>query len=91
MLDQAQPRRAADSKFTGLDETIEAFEACWSLHGIANILEYLPPLEHPEYTPLTLELICIDLERRWDGGIAKPIDEYCFEHAEFLKDPRMLE
>ncbi len=70
-----------------IDEYIDAFESAWQIGSADSIDAFLPPMHHPKYAELVVELARIDLERRWGLPDRKSLSEYFSEFPEVFDDP----
>ena len=57
-----------------LNEIVEAFETVWNRDDDADVEDFFPDADHPDFEDVALELLCVDLERRWYGGDAKTVE-----------------
>ena len=40
------------------------FEIAWNRDGQADVADFLPDVQHPQFEAIATELLCVDLERR---------------------------
>jgi serine/threonine protein kinase/Flp pilus assembly protein TadD len=77
---------------TDLDFVLEAYEADAAEGKPVDLGTYLPPESHPEYLSIVVELIRVDLERSYDRGDLKQVEDYrqlapaLFENPERLSE-----
>ncbi len=84
--------RQADSPPT-LNELIERFEDAWNAcepPDCPNVADFLPPASADHYEQFVLELLRVDMERRWLGNCRKSLDEYRLEYPTLAKSPECL-
>ena len=74
-----------------LDDAIEFFESEWNRTGEAAVDDFLPVAADPEFESFAVELLRVDLERRWKSGSVRSIAEYRDLYPELLERPRVLE
>ena len=87
MSDTAVPTRLT------LDDYVERFEDAWNeaSDGAAPTMErFLPPETQPDYTNVCVELMRVDMERRWDRDQKKRLAKYCDEHPWLRQDKVQL-
>ncbi|MCA9172964.1 MAG: protein kinase, partial [Planctomycetales bacterium] len=73
-----------------LDAALDRFELDRSA-GEAAIEDYLPAIDHPEFSTTLIELIRVDLELAWRSGESRGLDEYRRRFAPHLDDPAAFE
>src|SRR6059036_1523051 len=69
---------------------IEAFETAYLADAGADLAAFLPPPGHPHRLSVLEELVRIDLEHHWAGGLPRWIEEYRPHFPELFADPRAL-
>jgi serine/threonine protein kinase/Flp pilus assembly protein TadD len=75
---------------TDLDVVLEAYEADAAKGKRVDLQSYLPPVSHSDYLLIAVELIRVDMERCFDRGMAKRVEDYrqlapaLFENSESL-------
>jgi serine/threonine protein kinase len=69
---------------------IEAFETAYLADAGADLASYLPPPGHPHRVPVLEELIRIDLEHHWAGGLPRWVEEYRSRFPELFCDSDAL-
>ncbi len=74
-----------------VEELIEAFEEIWNRDGEADVADFFPVPDHPEFISAVTELLCVDFERRWRRLRPKRIEVYLAEFRELLAHPSVLE
>ena len=73
-----------------LEERIESFEDQWSTNHENDLRDFLPPTSDPNYNDVAVELMRIDLERRWKTGRPKGLNEYQDSFSDLLAAPEQL-
>jgi serine/threonine protein kinase/predicted Zn-dependent protease len=73
-------------QWRGLDVIVEDFETAQVRLGQADIDDFLPPRDHPEYLAVLCELVRVDLEYRWRRGDAREIEVYRRLYPELFED-----
>jgi serine/threonine protein kinase/tetratricopeptide (TPR) repeat protein len=69
---------------------VDAYEAALARDRSAALVDFAPPPDHPERLRIIAELIRVDLEHRWQSGIAPRLETYrglfpaVFEDRELL-------
>ena len=81
---RSRPRRT-------LGEIVEEFEFAWNLDDDADVSAFLPPSDDPSFERVALELLRVDLERRWRIGQAKPVEEYVRQFPDVLRRSDLIE
>jgi serine/threonine protein kinase/Tfp pilus assembly protein PilF len=74
-------------RWRSLDEIVEAFESAQAERGEAELADFLPPREHPQYLAVFCELVRVDLELRWGRGEPRSLADYRGLFPELLADP----
>lgn len=69
---------------------IEAFETAYLADAGADLATYLPPPGHPHRLPVLEELVRIDLEHHWTGGLPRWVEEYRPRFPELFCDSDAL-
>jgi serine/threonine protein kinase len=69
---------------------IEAFETAYLADAGADLAAYLPPPGHPHRLPVLEELVRIDLEHHWTGGLPRWVEEYRPRFPELFRDSDAL-
>ena len=69
-----------------LNEIVEAFEASRAKDE-CDIQSFLPSKDSPDYRPIALELMRVDLEYCRRRGIDQRLDDYRHRFADILSDP----
>jgi hypothetical protein len=79
-----EPNRAAPTgeQRRVIDVLLEQFAASWSEQRLEQAHRLLPPRGHPLRRPALLGLIRIDLERHWQKGQRRQIEEYLASYPE---------
>ena len=73
------------------DDFVERFESARAQDANVDLGTFLPPDEDPEYVPISIEMLRIDLELSWQAGTPKSVVEYQQTHASLLSDPQSLQ
>lgn len=74
-----------------LDAIVDRFEESWRKNSFANIGDYLPSPETPNYAEVLSELIRLDLEIRWKNGEQPRVEEYLERFGESGFAPAEIE
>src|SRR5438034_1115655 len=69
---------------------IEAFETAYLADAGADLATFLPPPGHPYRLPVLEELVRIDLEHHWTGGLPRWVEEYRPRFPELFGDSDAL-
>jgi serine/threonine protein kinase/Tfp pilus assembly protein PilF len=72
--------------FAVREQFLEAFEAARGA-GPAEIADFLPPLDHPQYRHVLREMIRIDLEIGWTRGTPTALADYLERFPALRDDP----
>jgi serine/threonine protein kinase len=64
-----------------LETWVSEFERTWNESRLAELARVLPPEPHLR-RPTLLEMVKIDLRRRWQGGIRVPVESYLLRYPE---------
>ena len=78
---------------SGLEAAIEAFSLAWDESSSPpNLAEYIEAVDPPSQGELLLELVKLDLERRWQCGLRRMIEDYLeeFPQLESLLSPELI-
>lgn len=70
--------RQANTLLT-LDELIERFEDAWNAcepPACPNVADYVPSSSVDNFESIAIELLRVDMERRWSINHHKSLDEY---------------
>ncbi len=87
MLEQA----SHESRNRTLGEIVEEFELTWNVDGNADVVDFLPSPDDPAFERVALELLRVDLERRWRSGHAKTVEQYLRQFPELLHRSDLIE
>lgn len=68
------------------EEILERFEETWQSSPEPDINHYLPPPGDLDRAALLLELVHIDLERRWKAGEQPWLESYLQRYPELKED-----
>src|SRR5712691_6710785 len=79
-----------ESQSLRLDEAIDAFEEACEREGHADLSRFVPEPGHPAYLAVLGELIRVDLERSWNQGQGKRLEEYRVAFPELFQDQKSL-
>jgi serine/threonine protein kinase len=74
-----------------LDQWVASFENRWHATGKAVLSEHLPPRHHPLFERVLTELVCVDLEKHWEAGRRKRLDEYRYDFPELFANAELLQ
>jgi serine/threonine protein kinase/tetratricopeptide (TPR) repeat protein len=74
-----------------VDEVVDAYEAAQVLGDPADLAEFLPPPDHPEFLAILCELVRVDLEYSWQFGRPKRLDHYRGRFPELFRDRRWVQ
>ncbi|HTK73970.1 MAG TPA: serine/threonine-protein kinase [Gemmataceae bacterium] len=69
---------------------IEAFETAYLADAGTDLAGFLPPPGHPHRLPVLEELVRIDLEHHWAGGLPRWVEEYRPRFPELFCDSDAL-
>ncbi len=73
-----------------LDDILDGFEVVWNRDGIADVQDFLPDASHPDFDQVAVELLCVDLERRWEAGEPKQVEDYQRQFPHLLATRRAI-
>jgi serine/threonine protein kinase/regulator of sirC expression with transglutaminase-like and TPR domain len=73
-----------------LEALLRAYERAWLAARRPNLVDFLPPPEHPRYAEALLELVRLDLEFGHDRGEPIGLEEYRLRFPLLFDDPRLL-
>ncbi len=90
MSDRASSINDPQSDFASLDQIIESFEDAWN-EGEADFLSFVPHHDHPQFSEIVSELLCVDFERRFKTGRPQSIAEYQRRLPELGTHPALIE
>ncbi len=65
-----------EDRWRRLDEYVEAFELDRAAGERVDLVDFLPPPDHPDRAAAIIELIRVDLEFGWDQGDPQSIERY---------------
>ena len=65
-----------------VEKIVTRFEAAWIVDGDADLRAFLPKLGHPDRPRTLLELVAVDLERRWADGRPRSLEDYRLDFPE---------
>jgi eukaryotic-like serine/threonine-protein kinase len=74
-----------------LDEILDAFETARARGERADLAEFLPPRDHPQYLAILCELIRVDLEYSWQDGRPHRLAHYRGRFPELFEDRQCFE
>ena len=74
----------------GIDAFVEAYEAAQERDGSARIADYLPEANHPLFLKVLCELVRVDLEYRWEGGLPRRLEDYQEDFPALFRDPALV-
>src|SRR5690349_19064975 len=69
-----------------LNDLIESFETAHARQGSANVLEFLPPTDHPLYRTARLELLRVDLELNGSTGARSTLHDFTLLFPDLVHD-----
>ena len=75
---------------TTLDECVERFEDAWDSEDTPSVEDFFPPRDSKEFAEVAIELLRIDMERRWAGSDLKLLREYRAEFSWLVERPDLL-
>lgn len=81
---------ASKAPLHDLNAIVEAFEDAHARELDVELQDFLPDEDHPDYTPIAVELIRVDLERARSSGIERTVDDYRRLAPTLFKDPSAL-
>src|SRR5437879_1791553 len=67
---------------------VERFESAWQQGDQPELSEFLP--QGSERYPALVELVHVDLERRWKTGAGRPVEFYLEHYPELAADPEQV-
>jgi eukaryotic-like serine/threonine-protein kinase len=73
-----------------LGDFVEAFEAAQDRDGPAVLAAFLPAPDDPLYLPVLCELVRVDLDRGWQRGRPRPLEEYVRRFPDAFQDLKAL-
>src|SRR5947208_15689751 len=88
-LASTMPSRSGTSWVEG-EALVEAFDNAYLADVGTDLAAFLPPPGHPHRLSVLEELVRIDLEHHWAGGLPRWIEEYRSHFPELFADPRAL-
>src|SRR5438132_7118191 len=88
-LASTMPSRSGTS-WVERETLIEAFETAYLADAGTDLAAFLPPPGHPHRLPVLEELIRIDLEHHWTGGLPRWVEEYRPRFPELFGDSDAL-
>ena len=74
-----------------LDRWVASFEHSWHTNGRASLEDHLPPRDHPLFEQILMELVCVDLEKQWEAGRRKRLDDYRPDFPELFDNSELLQ
>src|SRR5262245_22027151 len=83
-------RALLDPRDADLEAFIEAYEAAQARDGRAEVGDFAPAADHPEYLPILCELVRVDLEFGWRRGRPRGLQEYQRQFPRLFDDPESL-
>src|SRR5438309_8955071 len=89
-LASTMPSRSGTS-WVERETLIEAFETAYLADAGTDLAAFLPPPGHPHRLPVLEELVRIDLEHHWAGGLPRWVEEYRPRFPELFADADALE
>lgn len=73
-----------------LNAIVEAFEDAHAHELDVDLEDFLPDDDHPDYAPIAVELIRVDLERARSSGIERTVEDYRRLAPALFNDPSAL-
>ena len=73
-------------RWSSVDEVVEAYESAQERDGRAELSEFVPPADHPEYLTILCELVRVDLEYGWRRGRPSPLETYQERFPDLFRD-----
>ena len=73
-----------------IDALVDAYEDARQRQGAAQLTDFLPPPNHPEYLAVAAELIRVDMEYSWEHGKKATVESYQTLLPDVLADPGTL-
>ncbi len=74
-----------------LSAIIQAYESTQQRDGQADLIDFIPHTNHPQYIEIVRELVCVDLEYGWQKGQAKSLDWYRSRFPQLFEDGSSLQ
>ncbi len=74
-----------------IETVVESYEDAQARGGRADIAEFLPDREHPQYVEIACELVRVDLEYSFERGQPKRLDDYRSVCCDLFDDRHCLE
>jgi serine/threonine protein kinase/lipoprotein NlpI len=74
-----------------VDEVVEAYEAARAGGGQADLVDFAPTAEHPQYLTILCELVRVDLEYSWQHGRPNRLDHYRERFPELFQDNQCVQ
>ncbi len=68
-----------------LDEAVDAFESALAVGDACDLSDFLPDRSAPEYLPILLELVRVDLENSWRFGRCRKTEDYCLDFPDVFQ------
>ena len=65
-----------DRRFRQLDEYIEAYESAREAGDALDLTDFVPPMDHPQWSETIVELVRVDLEYSWASGQGRRVEQY---------------
>lgn len=84
------PQTASDAHCE-LDDFLEAYETAQAEQGTADLADFLPATDHPQYGAILRELVRVDMEYACRRGEPVALAEYVQRFPTLADDPRALE
>ena len=73
-----------------VDDLVESFEQAQLATGQADVRDFLPDAQVPDYERTVVELLCVDLQYSWRHGKPKSLTDYLEQFSETLASPLHL-
>ncbi|TWT75537.1 Serine/threonine-protein kinase PrkC [Posidoniimonas polymericola] len=90
MIQSRSTPSLAPEAWTEVAEYVERYEQAAGDGGVVALARFLPAAGHPLRCRVAVELVRVDLERRWEQGRPRPLADYRDETPELFDDPALL-
>jgi eukaryotic-like serine/threonine-protein kinase len=79
------------NRWPGINELVEAYESAQARDGRAEIGEYLPSSNHPQFLAAVCELVRVDLEYSWKRGRPNRLEHYQGRFPDLFRDKGLVQ